>query len=207
MDVEMPIMDGLEAAQAIRDAERGTDRHLPIAALTAHAMQGAREKCLRAGMDDYIAKPMRRTRLLEVIAKLAGDASAEGVVEAPVLFEAGTPRAVDWSALLDQVGGRPEALQGIVEAYVSEIRESLSQLDRFLPAGDAKRSRLHAHILVGAMRTFGATEAVALASEIERSAQDGDTARVAPALPQLRVSAERVLPELEHFLRTGRVPE
>src|SRR5438552_496346 len=72
MDVAMPEMDGLAATQAIRQQELGTDRHIPIVALTAHAMKGDREKCLQAGMDGYVTKPVQVTVLFEAMAEALG---------------------------------------------------------------------------------------------------------------------------------------
>jgi CheY-like chemotaxis protein len=74
MDVQMPNMDGLEAAAAIRTMERGTGRHVPIVAMTAHAMKGDQELCLEAGMDGYISKPIQPDRMMEVIARATAPA-------------------------------------------------------------------------------------------------------------------------------------
>ena len=76
MDVQMPDMDGLAAAAAVRQKERGGSRHIPIIAMTAHAMTGDRERCLAAGMDDYISKPIRARELLHLVAKYAGQVAA-----------------------------------------------------------------------------------------------------------------------------------
>ncbi|MDE3166568.1 MAG: response regulator, partial [Acidobacteriota bacterium] len=71
MDVQMPEMDGLEAAAAIRRSEGGTGRHVPIVALTAHAMKGDRDRCLASGMDAYLAKPIRSAELAEVLSRIS----------------------------------------------------------------------------------------------------------------------------------------
>jgi CheY-like chemotaxis protein len=74
MDVQMPELDGYEATAAIRQQESGTARHLPIIAMTAHAMKGDRERCLEAGMDEYVAKPIRAAQLFEIMGRVLGSA-------------------------------------------------------------------------------------------------------------------------------------
>ena len=80
MDVQMPEMDGLQATQAIRKNERKTGKHIPIIAMTAHAMVGDMERCLEAGMDDYITKPIRPQQLAELMERYAFAAPAEKVL-------------------------------------------------------------------------------------------------------------------------------
>ena len=78
MDVQMPEMDGIETTKAIREKEARSDEHIPIVAMTAHAMKGDKERCLDAGMDDYVAKPIKAEDLLEVIHRFLGDSEAPG---------------------------------------------------------------------------------------------------------------------------------
>ncbi len=73
MDVQMPEMDGLEATRAIRQSEESTEKHVPIIAMTAHAMKGDRERCLESGMDAYVAKPVRAKDLFEAITQVLGE--------------------------------------------------------------------------------------------------------------------------------------
>src|SRR5437879_13261288 len=112
MDVQMPEMDGLEATASIRARERATGRHLPIIAMTAHAMKGDRERCLEAGMDGYVSKPVRAADLLEEIDKQVRRAQP-------------TLRVVlDRAALLERLEGDAELLAEMVGALLEIGRAS-----------------------------------------------------------------------------------
>src|SRR6202011_264927 len=122
MDVQMPEMDGFEATARIRPREQGTGRHIPIVAMTAHAMKGDRERCLEAGMDGYVSKPIQARELLRAIEQLVPEAvgmapEAQGERprgdgrDQPVTGSEGPPEAqapvgLDGAALLARVGGR-----------------------------------------------------------------------------------------------------
>jgi len=114
MDVQMPEMDGFEATAAIREREKKTGHHLPILAMTAHAMQGDRERCLEAGMDGYVSKPVRPKELFEAIeAVMAGAQGPDGDPPEEKMRE----EVLDRAALMDRVGGDAGLLREIVLEY------------------------------------------------------------------------------------------
>ena len=102
MDIQMPEMDGFEATAAIRKEEESTGNHLPIIAMTAHAMEGDRERCLAAGMDGYIAKPIQVEDLIDAIEKLG---RSPAVAEVATMPKRGGPEPIDTTSALDASGG------------------------------------------------------------------------------------------------------
>ena len=141
MDCELPEMDGLAAAREIRRLE-GSTRHTPIVALTAHTMRGDRERCLAAGMDDHVSKPLRRETLDDVLRRL---------VPAPRDGWSGLDPAV-----LDQLG--PDAVAAVVPVFLESASERLGALEKALAAGDDACVRRIAHGLKGAAASVGAVE-------------------------------------------------
>src|SRR6185503_8852169 len=122
MDVQMPILDGLEATTRIRQQEEGTGRHIPIIGLTAHAMKGDRELGLSSGMDEYLTKPIQLDDLARAIEKLAPACSAESapappLPESQVAAQESSP-AFDPEKLLRSFGGDKVALRRLVSLFV-----------------------------------------------------------------------------------------
>jgi signal transduction histidine kinase/DNA-binding response OmpR family regulator/HPt (histidine-containing phosphotransfer) domain-containing protein len=170
MDVQMPEMDGLEATARIRQAEQGTGRHLPILAMTAHAMKGDRERCLAAGMDGYIAKPIHVRELLQRIeALLPPDPQplAGSVVE---------PGAGLWEPAnaLARVGGDARLLRELVRLFLAECPRWLGEIRAAVAGRDAGRLRQAAHSLKGSLGTFGARVAFEAAQRLEGMARVGE---------------------------------
>jgi PAS domain S-box-containing protein len=183
MDCQMPVMDGFEATRLIR----ATASHagLPIVALTANAMSADRERCMTAGMSDYLAKPVELGQLAE---KLEIWLAAEGQENAaPAAGEPSSPRTdaiFDEAALMRRLmDDRP--LAGLVlKGCLNDLPGQLASLNRLLEAGDSAGLRLQAHTLKGAAATIAADGLSAIAREMETAARDGNVARCGELYPQ-----------------------
>lgn len=199
MDVQMPELDGLEATAAIRRNEAASGRHLPIVAMTAHAMVGDRERCLAAGMDGYLAKPIRARELLAVIEQvLSGGAHASATAAA-----AGAA-VVDWAAALDRLQGDRNLLEEIVDVFREECPRLLAQARQAIAEIDAAQLRLAAHTLKGALVNFAATDAVDAARRLELIGKQGNLAGAPQALADLERQLERLQPALDDLQVAGR---
>jgi two-component system, sensor histidine kinase and response regulator len=205
MDLQMPELDGLEATALIRARERSTGRHLPIIAMTAHAVKGDRERCLEAGMDGYTTKPIDAEDLFAEIDRQI--LSVRGTqVPQPAEKVAPEPAAsmVDWAMAMKAVRDDPCLLDTIVRTAVGEIPRLLAEVRRAFTAGDSQALRLAAHTLRGSVRYFGAQPVVEPAQRLEALGQNGQFEGVADILPELEESAERLVSALqERILKAG----
>ena len=173
MDVQMPEMDGLEATAAIRVRERHTGVRLPIVAMTAHALKGDRERCLEAGMDDYIAKPIRAEELYDAIRNAVDGTEPDGKSEATPNVREPVDSGVLWSTALEAAQGNRETLRVLVEAAVEEIPQLMESLSRAIAAADPQALHGAAHTLKGALRYFGAQSAFEHAFQLETMGRNG----------------------------------
>ncbi len=216
MDVQMPEMDGLEATRQIRRSEAGTDRHLPIIAMTAHAMKGDRELCIESGMDDYVSKPVRPWQLINALSQFfAEDARTVGVsreeaVSAATLEDAVPVPAekyrVDWPVALRITQGDRDLLREIAGAFLEEGRIVLADLKYALKNDDAKTTQRMAHTIKANFRTFGVNDAHDLAFECEKAGKAGDLRYVAEHLAELQEASKVVSSQLRAFIDTRQFP-
>jgi CheY-like chemotaxis protein/HPt (histidine-containing phosphotransfer) domain-containing protein len=177
MDVQMSDLDGLATTAAIRAQEQGTGAQMPIIALTAHAMPGDRERCLAAGMDGYLAKPIKTEALT---------AALQGLLDGtPAVPPAPSVPPIDLAQALDDLDGEKALLEEIVELFLADAPTSLDQLRTTIAMGDANQTREIAHSLKGAVAALGATMAYALAAELEAMGHAGDLQGAATVLPKL----------------------
>ena len=168
MDCQMPEMDGYEATAEIRRRE-GAARRTPIVAMTANALEGDRAKCLAAGMDDYVSKPVRPEELASVLERLlAGDAA--GAEPGPTPEE--MPPPVDVVRLHQAMGDDPEEIADILGVYLAQMSESLKKLDAAVVARDAEAVDMIAHNCVGVSATCGMSALVGPLRELERMGRE-----------------------------------
>ena len=198
MDVQMPGMDGFEATEAIRAKEKQTGGHLPIVAMTAHALKGDRERCLKAGMDDYIAKPIRARQLLDII----GTAHAVGTVP----DGADDPTSpgeedLDWAGALKAMQEDRALLKEVVEAALEECPRLMTAIRQAVADDDATALCLAGHTLKGSVRYFGESPVFTHAYRLERMGRNGNLDEAKQALPALEDAVEQLMRVLQEHVR------
>ena len=172
MDVQMPVMGGFEATAAIRRLEENSGEHIPIIAMTAHAMAGDRERCLAAGMDDYVSKPIQSIVLDAALANAIGlPDAALPETGAETMSKSAAP--FDRNALIESLGGDLELYGEIVRLFLSHYPSELDTLQRDLDSGDAEKLHRTAHSLKGAISNFSAPRATAAARTLEMAVKTG----------------------------------
>jgi CheY-like chemotaxis protein len=192
MDVQMPEMDGFEATAVIRQREATTGRHVPIIALTAHAMKGDRERCLAAGMDGHVIKPLQPDVLYASIEGAASVAAPSSEAPAQTAAAVVEPPPYDPSVLDTHFGGDQAFLGEIVEVFFQSYPQWQAEIHAAVEAGDPSRLRVAAHTLKGAVGYFGARAVHDLAHRLEQMARAGQL-REAPAACSLLDGALRRL--------------
>ena len=177
MDVQMPEMDGLAATAAIRKSETNSRAHLPIFAMTAHAMTGDRERCLEAGMDGYITKPVRFSDIEQTLAGLAG---TPGTPVEPA-------QAASWNKVeaLDRIGGDEELLREVCQIFLEESPKLLKKLQQAVAAGDADGVVRAAHSLKGESSYLSASGTSRAARQLEEMGHNKDLSHARDTLAVL----------------------
>lgn len=197
MDVQMPDMDGFQATAAIRELEKQTGRRTPIIALTAHALKGGRERCLTAGMDGYVTKPIRPEELYETLELLASSApegeqgkarDAQGVHAEPEVYS----RNVG----LRHTGGDEALLEEVIAIFLEYTPGQMKKLEKALDARDAPEVERLAHALKGAAANIGAQHMSLEASALECAAKDAAPEALRSRFSQLQKSFEALCQQL-----------
>ena len=197
MDVQMPDLDGFEAARRIRREEKGSGRHVPILAMTAYAMKGDRERCLEAGMDGYLSKPIQPAELFETIDRLVPPAAAAPAAVPPPL------EVLDRATALHRVGGDAALLKELAGLFLGTYPPQLAELHAAVAHGDGPVVQRLAHTLKGSVGAFGARAAFETAQRLETLARTGDLAGAEPACAALEEELARLRPALAAWAAEG----
>ena len=195
MDVQMPEMNGLEATRAIRQLEQATGRHVPIVAMTAHAMSGDRERCLAAGMDDYMTKPIRAEALVTLVERLGMSARDEAASQT-----SGDRSPFDRAAALERVDGDRGLLAEIAGIFLTDISAMLHSVKAAQAAGDANALARAAHRIKGSVLTFAAGPSSDAALALEQLGRTGTIARGEPLVRTLELELDRLSAALKPLL-------
>jgi PAS domain S-box-containing protein len=212
MDLQMPGMGGFETTDAIRARERERGGHLPIVAMTAHAMKGDRERCLRAGMDDYLSKPFQPADLYAVVdrvlraARIASPRPAPGrgaraadVPRPPGAAETGAREAFDAARALARVEGDRALFAEIAALFRTSAPERLRAVAEALARGDGEAAERAAHTLKGSIGNFEALAAQEAARRVEALAREGQIERAREAAAVLEREVGRLLAALDRY--------
>jgi HPt (histidine-containing phosphotransfer) domain-containing protein len=197
LDCEMPEMDGFEAAREIRRREAGGGRHLPVVAMTARALQGDRERCLAAGMDDYLSKPVGLDALAAMLQRYAGQREAAGTAAPGASAAAADPAAggperrvevvLDPRRVeeLSRIAANRQNLAYLADCFLASAEALLERLRAAAAAGDAMELKSASHSLKGACANLGARSMVPVCAALDELGRSGALAGATGLLERL----------------------
>jgi CheY-like chemotaxis protein len=198
MDVQMPEMSGLEATAEIRKREEATGRRVPIIAMTAHAMEGDREKCLAAGMDHYVTKPIDQQTLFAAIESCC---SVSPLSQAVLMTQIDAEPNFDPEVILRRVDGDRELMREVATLFLEETPRLLSEIRQAVARNDTKTLERSAHTLKGSVGNFGAKGVFEAALALEQMGRQADCTRAQEILAQLERHVAALVPALQTFMR------
>ena len=195
MDCQMPDLDGYQATKLIRQAENGTGRRIPIVAMTANAMKGDREKCLEAGMDEYLTKPIDTVKLKAVIKHClliemqSGEELSNVIQDTESLMDSSV---FDIDQLKGMFGDDEDTIKELLLSFVSSTPETLNQLKSAIVSNDLKKIKSCVHQLAGTSSSFGFKAFSITCRTLEQAANDDDHEKITETYEELLLAYERV---------------
>ncbi len=201
MDIQMPELNGIEATRLIREIEKKTDTHIPIIAMTAHAIKGDRESFLKAGMDDYISKPIDTKKLIETIEGIiAGSRTITNSLTPDTSSEKPANNLVDKEVVMKRVNGDMELLREIVQLFFETCPMLLSGVNTAISNGDNKSLEREAHTIKSVISNFSGHQAYQAALKLEIMGARGELSRAEETYQELEEEIERLTPALEDLI-------
>nr|MBF0223011.1 response regulator [Desulfobulbaceae bacterium] len=195
MDVQMPVMDGLTATRTIRDHEKSSRRvHVPIIAMTANAMKGDREKCIEAGMDDYIAKPLKKIAIADMIDRWLSaeqDVTDSKPTATETANEPSTEPPLDLERAIQEFEGQREVVIEIIDEFLLDVRKQLETMTQAVAEGDLEIITREAHSIKGGARNITAEPMATAAAVLEDAGKSGEVENVGRALEKLEEEIDR----------------
>ena len=211
MDVQMPEMDGLEATRLIRDPHSAVRQHgIPIIAMTAHALQGDKERCLEAGMDDYVTKPVSPHALAEALERWLPREPAEvlaNALEAPGAPDTAAPAVetdpeapvFDRAGMMARLMDDEDLAHAVIDGFLEDIPRQIEALRSYLGAGDTPGALRQAHTIKGASANVGGEALRAAAIEMEKAGHAGDVEALKARLPDIEFQFARLQQAMNAF--------
>jgi two-component system sensor histidine kinase/response regulator len=209
MDIQMPEMDGFEATRQIRKIElESAGKRIPIIAMTAHAMKEDRDRCLSAGMDDYVSKPIDPKKLLEVLERCL---PKENMVTAPLAQEPDKTlnqktiaqndlMVFDKDAFMDRLMGDAQLAAIVISGFLEDIPRQLESLKGFIHQKNTEDAGKQGHQIKGAAGNVGADALRKIASEIEIAGKAGDLDRLISIAPQVEETFAQLKTAMEEMI-------
>ena len=187
MDVQMPEMDGYEATTRIRDPQSGVLNHrIPVIAMTANAMQGDREKCLAAGMNDYVSKPISPEALAKALETwLPRDNDKAKAVRGNSNVTTVQFAVFDYDGLMERLMGNDVLARDVAAIFIDDVPKQITALKQSVLLCDSKNAALHAHSMKGSGGNLNTNRFRNVAAEIENAGKSADFATISSLVPEL----------------------
>ena len=206
MDIQMPLMDGLEATRQIREGEKQraeekqSAERTPIIAMTAHAMPEDEVRCREAGMDHYISKPIRASQLFDALRECVFVPAAATQEPEPTKTVTSNGPLIDWELAFDTVGGDRDLLRELLSVFLAEQQQMLEDVVNAIADGNSKEIRRTSHAIKGALLHLGARPAADIAKEIENNAEQGEPETLKNVWRKLEAACQQLIQPFRDFL-------